>query len=88
MNFLPKTANFRGTSPLFGKFLIGTSAFTAILGAYNYLKSKGAQAEVEFRKSQLSKPIYKLSQEEMINPPWNKDNIDEWLYRRGSIRLI
>ena len=24
----------------------------------------------------------------MINPPWNKDNLNQWLYRRGKTRLI
>lgn len=50
MNFLPKVANYKGTNPLLGKVLIGTSAFTAVLGAYNYFKSKGAEAEIAFRK--------------------------------------
>ena len=50
MNFFPKVANFKGTNPALGKVLIGTSALTAILGAYNYLKSKGAEAEILYRK--------------------------------------
>lgn len=83
MNLL-KASNYRGTNPLLGKILLGTSALTAVLSAYNYLQSRGAEAEVRFRKEQLSKPIYKLSEEEMVNPPWNKDNINDWLYRRGS----
>ena len=50
MNLLPKVANYKGTNSVLGKILIGTSAFTAVLGAYNYLKSKGAEAEILFRK--------------------------------------
>jgi len=84
MKILSRPASFQGSNPLLGKILIGTSALTAVLSAYNYLKSRGAHAEVEFRKAQLSKPVYKLSDDEMINPPWNKENIKEWLYRRGK----
>lgn len=45
MNYL-KASNYRGTSPLLGKILLGTSALTAFLSAYSYLKSRGAEAEV------------------------------------------
>ena len=82
MNLL-KTSNYRGSSPFLGRILLGTSALTAVLSAYNYLQSRGAEAEITFRKEQLSRPIYRLSEDEMINPPWNKDNINDWLYRRG-----
>ena len=85
---IPKSSNIRGSNPFLGKVLVGVSAITAVLSAYNYLKSKGAQAEIEYRKSQLSKPVYKLSEEEMINPPWNKDNIRDWLYRKGTQNIM
>ena len=88
LKYLPKTSAFRGSSPLLGKILVGTSAITAVLGAYSYLKSKGAVAEIEYRKSQLAKPIYKLTPEEQLSPPWNKDNLKDWLYRRGTRILI
>ena len=29
-------------------------------------------------------PVYKLTEEQTVNPPWNHDNIDTWLYRRGT----
>jgi uncharacterized membrane protein YidH (DUF202 family) len=64
MNFITKaTSNYRGTQPLLGKILIGFSGFSAVLAAWNYLQSKSAESDLEFRKKQLSKPIYKLSPE-------------------------
>lgn len=62
MNFLArKASNFKGTNPLLGQFFIGTSAFTFLLAAYNHIQAKSAEAEVEYRKTQLSKPLVKLS---------------------------
>ena len=31
--------------------------------------------ENEYKKQQLSKPVYVLKPEELVNPPWNKDNL-------------
>lgn len=62
MNYITKaSSNYRGRQPTVAKFLIGTSGLCAFLGAWNYIQSKSAEQEVEFRKSQLEKPIYKLS---------------------------
>lgn len=64
MNFITKaTSNYRGRQPFLGKVLVGVSGLSAILSAWNYIQSKSAQSDVEFRKKQLSKPIYKLSEE-------------------------
>lgn len=64
MNFITKaTSNYRGTQPLLGKILIGASGLSVILSAWNYLQAKSAESEVEYRKKQLAKPIYKLSPE-------------------------
>lgn len=30
--------------------------------------------------------MYELKGEELVNPPWNHDNLDEWLYRPVKIR--
>jgi len=84
MNYLLKIpANFRGTYPLAGKAFIGGSLVALALSGYSWLESSSAQRELEWRKNQLSLPVYRLSEEEHINPPWNNDNINEWLYRRG-----
>jgi len=71
-NIVSRVNAYRGTSPLLGKAFIGASGVFALLAAYNYMSSHNAQSEIEFRKSQLSLPVYRLSDEEMINPPWNR----------------
>lgn len=40
-----------------------------------------AEREVEFRKSQLGKPVYEIRDEELVHPPWNPSNVQDWLYR-------
>ena len=66
-----------------GRVFLGISAFSAFMSAYSLLQSWSAQKEIDYRKSQLRLPVYRLSEEEHINPPWNKDNLEDWLYRRG-----
>lgn len=86
MNFLLKIpSNYRGTYPLAGKVLIAGSFLGLVLSGYSWIQSGSAQKELEWRKTQLALPVYRLSEEEHINPPWNADNINEWLYRRGKI---
>lgn len=67
-----------------GRVFLGLSAVSAFLSAYSYLQSFSAQKEIDYRKRQLSLPIYRLSENEHVNPPWNADNINDWLYRRGT----
>ena len=76
MSYITKAvSNYRGTNPFLGKVLVSFGSLSAVWGAWNYIQSKGAETELEYRKKQLTKPIYKLTEEEMINPPWNKNNI-------------
>ncbi len=63
MSFITKAAtNYRGTRPFLGKVLIGFSGVSVILAAFNYLQAKSAEADVRYRKTQLQKPVYKLSE--------------------------
>ena len=73
-----------GGSGIAGKVILGASVLSALLGLSSYAQSFGAEKEIEFRKSQLRQPVYKLTEEQHVNPPWNHDNIDSWLYRRGT----
>lgn len=75
-------------SKLAGKVLLGASVLSALFGVNSYFQSFGAQKEIEFRKSQLKLPVYTLTEDQLVNPPWNHDNLDSWLYRRGSFRTI
>jgi uncharacterized membrane protein YidH (DUF202 family) len=64
MSFIAKAAsNYRGTQPALGKFLVGLSGVTATLAAWSYIQAKSAEQDIEFRKKQLARPIYKLSEE-------------------------
>lgn len=77
-------AKSAGGASVGGRVMLGACLLSALLGLNSWVKAFGAQREIEFRKSQLSKPVYKLTEEEMVNPPWNHDNLDQWLYRRGE----
>ena len=89
MNFLLKVpSNFRGTYPFAGKVFITGSVLCLFMSGYSLFQSRSAQNELQWRKSQLSLPVYRLSEEEHINPPWNAENINEWLYRRGIFENI
>ena len=45
-----KASNFAGSYPFFAKALIATSAFSLLMSASKYFQSKGAEAEIEYRK--------------------------------------
>lgn len=63
MQYLSKAStNYRGTRPGLAKALIGFSGICAVLGAYSLFQSRSLFSEIEYRKAQLAKPVYKLSQ--------------------------
>ena len=72
-----------GVGSITGKLFFGIGVLSGFLSFYSYFQSFGAEKEVEFRKNQLKLPVYKLTDEQLVNPPWNHDNLGSWLYRRG-----
>eukprot|EP01017_Pseudomicrothorax_dubius_P045986 TRINITY_DN8039_c0_g4_i1.p1 TRINITY_DN8039_c0_g4~~TRINITY_DN8039_c0_g4_i1.p1 ORF type:complete len:335 (+),score=89.52 TRINITY_DN8039_c0_g4_i1:62-1006(+) len=80
-------ANLRrlGSSPRALIFLVGVSGVSALLAALDTGRGANAKKEIIFRKEQLSKPLYELSQEESVHPPWTDGRINEWLFRRVRI---
>lgn len=59
-------------------------SFGVLLGWESFLQKralKKAEEEINFRKTQLSQPIYELATNEAVEFPWTKDNLQEWLYR-------
>lgn len=89
MSFITKTvSNYKSSQSFAGKIFVGISGVSAFLAVWNYIQSISVSGEFQTRKSQLSKPIYKLTEEEMINPPWNESNLDQWLYRRGRYNIM
>lgn len=73
-----------GGSRIASRVLLGASLLSGLLGVFSYIESFKAQKEIDFRKSQLKLPVYTLTEEQTVNPPWNHDNIENWLYRRGN----
>jgi len=73
-----------GGSRVASRVLLGASLLTGLLGVFSYIDSFKAQKEIDYRKSQLKLPVYTLTEEQMVNPPWNHDNIENWLFRRGK----
>jgi len=73
-----------GGSRVASRILLGASLLSGLLGVFSYVESFNAQKEIDYRKSQLKLPVYTLSEEQMVNPPWNHDNLENWLFRRGN----
>lgn len=63
-------------------FIGGVAIFEALYATYSFYSAK---REIAFRKDQLSLPVYTLSPEDRITPPWVSQGLDKWLYRRGKI---
>lgn len=65
----------------------GFAAFAAVSFAtalYLKLQEGLTSREIAYRKKQLAKDVYVLEGDELVNFPWNKENIDDWLYRKGK----
>jgi cytochrome oxidase assembly protein ShyY1 len=64
----------------------GLAVFSATNVLANYWGEYAAEEEIAYRKSQLQKPLYVLSEAELKQLPWNRDNLREWLYRPLLVR--
>lgn len=51
-----------GGSGIAGKVILGASVISALFGVTSYFESFSAQKEIDFRKSQLRLPVYKLTE--------------------------
>ena len=76
--FLENTLKPRGPAPLFFG-LVGLNLLT--YGLYQEIVKLEISKLIEFKKKQLSQRVYALEGDELIAFPWNRENIDEWLYR-------
>lgn len=63
------------------KTLLCLSAFSLIMIAKCEMKKNEILALIALKKERLQMPVYELKGEELYDFPWNKDNLDEWLYR-------
>ena len=77
-NFIYRTQRSVKLLPNFYLYFTGLGLGSFFLAYQAFSKEKQAQNEISFRKIQLSqKPV-------VINSatlPWNKDNINDWLFR-------
>lgn len=60
---------------------MGIAGFSAIFVLKQEIEKRKEQARIALRKERLQMPPYELKGDELVNFPWNHDNIDEWLYR-------
>jgi len=67
--------------PKLAMYLAGASAVSVVFAIMKGAKISSAKSEIENRKNQLSKETYELKGTEAVNFPWNKENLNEWLYR-------
>lgn len=68
-------------NPNLWKYLIGVGGALIFYGFYKGVLARRTSDEIAFRKQQLQKPVYELRGDELVNFPWKKDNLKEWLYR-------
>ena len=66
-----------------GFAVVGAGVIT--LGIKELVDKNGVESEIAFRKTQLEKPAYELKGDEVHNFPWNKSNINDWMFRKVTI---
>lgn len=64
----------------------GVSALMAYWVIDMQLQKYNESSELELKKERLSMPVYELSEEDYLNPPWAGDNYDQWKYRLVKIK--
>ena len=73
-------------SSTLAKCLGGAGILVLGNGLFAWRRKVAAENEIERRKAGLKKPLYVLEGDELVNFPWNKDNIDEWYFRPVRIK--
>jgi len=66
--------------------LVGVSGFSLLMVGLEELKKKEISSLIELKKKRLQMPFYELKDDELVNFPWNHDNLQEWLYRPIKIK--
>ncbi|CAD8048601.1 unnamed protein product [Paramecium sonneborni] len=72
--------------PTYKYICAGLSGGSLLYAFYAQVQKQWKEQEIQFRKEQLKKPIYELRDEELVSPPWNSSNLNEWLYRRVRVK--
>lgn len=77
--------DFRTKNSRFALISAGIGGVALVLAVMKTAEIGKAEKEVARRKEQLSKPVYELKGNEASNFPWDKSNLNEWLYRPVKI---
>lgn len=72
-------------NPKLSLVFAGLGGLCLVLAIKRGAQTSAAHSEIEFRKNQLSQPIYELKGNEAVHVPWNKENLKNWLYRPVKI---
>lgn len=64
--------------------LVGCATFS-YLTIKELMRGFRDKSELELKRERLAMPVYELSEEEMINPPW-VGNYSQWKYRRVKFK--
>ena len=66
-------------------FAKGFSILMAYWVIENQLQKYKDNQELLLKKERLSMPVYELSEEDYLSPPWSGDNYEQWKYRLVKI---
>ncbi len=67
------------------KFKLAIAGVLGVFGAQEILDLQYEKREQALKKERLAMPVYELSEEEMVNPPW-VGNYDAWKYRQVKFK--
>lgn len=83
--FFFRMQTFKETNPRAKSILYFFGALFVAKASYERFQVNQTLKEINFRKQQITQPIYELTQSESFNFPWTEENLDEWLYRPVKI---
>jgi len=78
-------SNAARRNPKLSLVFAGLGGLSIIVAIKKGAQSSAAKSEIEFRKTQLNQATYELKGQEAVHVPWNKDNLNNWLYRPVKI---
>jgi surfeit locus 1 family protein len=73
--------DFRTKNSRFALISAGLGGVALVLAVLKTAEISKAEKEISRRKDQLAKPMYELKGNEASNFPWDRQNLDDWLYR-------
>merc|ERR1711981_874477 len=66
--------------------LLGVSATSLVMAFLEEKKRQEIIDRIALKKERMQMPVYELKDDELVNFPWNHDNLDEWLYRPVKVK--